>query len=150
MTGYLHPLYASSLKEFGKPTELRHSRGWLLKRAISFSPFHDAMGCYPLFCCQRWDGLFDDLCELNSDIVSVAMVTDPFGDYTDDLLARCFPDKCVGFKKHYITSLEKSREAVVVPQHKRKARKALASLQISVCQMPHMFLDEWCALYSVL
>ena len=85
MTGYMHPGYVESLKEFGTPRALPRCRGWILERQIPGYPYHDAMGCYPLFACQDWSQLHLDLEEVGSELVSLALVTDPFGEYDEAL-----------------------------------------------------------------
>ena len=52
--GYLHPMYAQSLIEYGTPLELPFSKGWILKRSIPGTNQFDGMGCYPIFACQDW------------------------------------------------------------------------------------------------
>jgi len=79
-SGYLHPDYAASLAEFGQPLELLQSHGWLLKRRIPGTDYYDGMGCYPLFCCQDWKMLNNDLKTLENDLVSASLVTDPLGE----------------------------------------------------------------------
>jgi hypothetical protein len=81
ITGYLHPGYAASLAEFGTPRLLPRSEGWILERQIPGSPYSDGMGCYPLFACQDWSQLHADLESIGSELVSLALVTDPFGKY---------------------------------------------------------------------
>src|SRR5690349_8434686 len=71
MTGYLHPAYAESLSEFGRPRLLPRSRGWILERPIPACPYFDAMGCYPLFTCHDWSELPGDLVDLGSELVSL-------------------------------------------------------------------------------
>jgi hypothetical protein len=39
------------------------------------------MGCYPLFACQEWSQLNADLEGVAGELVSLALVTDPFGEY---------------------------------------------------------------------
>ena len=84
-SGYGHPSYAASFAEFGTPRRLTRSGGWLLERSIPHAEARDAMGCYPLFVCQDWRGLEADLDEID-DLVSVSLVTDPFGDHDEALL----------------------------------------------------------------
>jgi hypothetical protein len=60
-SGYMHPNYAHSLREFGEPRELPGSGGWILERIIPGTPYRDAMGCYPLFACNDWSKLANDL-----------------------------------------------------------------------------------------
>ena len=57
MTGYLHPLYAKSLSEFGTPVEPPQCGGWLLERRIPNFDLKDAMGATHYFIAQtgrRW------------------------------------------------------------------------------------------------
>src|SRR5229473_8652620 len=98
VTGYAHPGYAASLSEFGTPRLLPRSGGWILERRIPGCQERDAMGCYPLFACQHWSQLHADLDEIGSELVSVTLVTDPFGGYQEGLLRQCFPDQVVPFK----------------------------------------------------
>ena len=53
-----------------------------LERAIPGSDLHDGMGCYPLFCCHDWKRLPDDVAELTDSLVTLTLVTDPFGDFS--------------------------------------------------------------------
>ena len=147
MTGYLHPDYAQSLAEFGLPIELPKSRGWLLQRPIPNSESFDAMGCYPIFCCQDWTRLHEDLDLLRERIVSVSLVTDPFGNYDETLLRSCF-DRVIPFKEHFIVDLSIPIEKLVSKHHRRYARKALEHAQVEVVDNPASYLDEWTQLYS--
>ena len=106
LSGYGHPSYAASLAEFGTPRRLRRSGGWVLERRIAGTEARDAMGCYPLFVCQDWRALEADLDELDG-LVSLALVSDPFGDYDEDVLRRCFRDVLVPFKPHFVTDVSR-------------------------------------------
>src|SRR5215210_8009130 len=125
MSGYLHQAYAESLGEFGTPLELNHSDGWLLARQIPQTDSSDAMGCYPLFACENWSQLKTDLQQLEDDLISVCLVTDPFGDFDINYLQECFPDVVNPFKQHFVIDLERPIESFVHPHHLRNARKAL-------------------------
>jgi hypothetical protein len=149
VTGYLHPAYAESLAEFGVPCELPRSRGWILKRAIPDSAHHDAIGCYPLFICQDWSQLSSDLDHSSADLVSLSLVTFPFGDYDPASLKSCFPDAFVPFKEHFVTDLSLPSESFVHAHHRRNARRALREFQIESCD-PIEFLDDWMLLYGTL
>ena len=81
ITAHAHPDYAKAFAEYGKPRALPCCGGWVLEREIPGTPYRDAMGCYPLFSCVDWSGLKDDIDALSTDLVTVAMVPDPFGDY---------------------------------------------------------------------
>ena len=91
VTGYLHPRYAESLCEFGEPLHLPRSGGWLLMRRVD-SNRADAMSAYPLFACLDWKSLKSDIDQLAKSLVSVVVVTDPFGDYDEALLRESFCD----------------------------------------------------------
>jgi len=148
MNGYSHPDYAASLTEFGRLRALPRSSGWLLERPIIHTPYRDAMGCYPLFACSDWSKLNLDLEELNNDLVSVAIVADPFGDHDEVQLRKCFPTIVSPFKEHMVTDLSHSPESFVGPQHRHKARKALEHLEIERCEEPTQFVNEWIKLYA--
>jgi Acetyltransferase (GNAT) domain len=146
-SGYMHPGYADSLQEFGQPHELPRCKGWLLKREIPGFADYDAMGCYPLFVCQDWTHLNCDLEHMGSDLVSIALVTDPFGLYDETSLRDCFRDLVMPFKQHFVIDLQRP---IVSAHHRYYARKALKSLTLEVCHNPVQFVDEWVALYDVL
>lgn len=147
--GYAHPAYAESLAEFGVPRELPDCGGWILERDIPGFPYRDGQGCYPLFFCRDWSRLGADLTELCGDLVSVALVTDPFGDYESAHLERCF-DVVRPFKEHIVIDCSQPTEAVVSKNHRYQARKALKQVQVEGCADPTQFLDEWVALYDAL
>ena len=149
LTGYMHPGYADSLAEFGTPRELPHSGGWLQERKIPGSESRDAMGCYPLFACRDWSGLSMDLDDLQGQLVSVALVADPFGTYDKVMLDKCF-DTVIAFKEHFVADLSESAEAIVSRHHRYNARKALGDVSVQVCQEPLELLDEWVSLYRTL
>jgi hypothetical protein len=114
MQGYGHPAYAASLSEFGKPRHLQRSNGWLLERPIRDCGSRDAMGCYPLFVCSDWSRLGADLENIGEDLICVALVTDPLGEYDVSYLRECFPDVTIPFKEHFIVDLSRGRR---LPAH---------------------------------
>ena len=148
MNGYSHPAYAASLAEFGCPRALPRSGGWLLERPITDTPYRDAMGCYPLFACNDWSKLDLDLEELRGELVSVAIVADPFGEHDPEHLRKCFPTLVTPFKEHLVTDLSRSPESFVAAQHRRKARKALEQLNVQHCEDATLLLDDWIELYA--
>lgn len=148
MNGYSHPGYAASLAEFGEPRALPRSNGWILERPIVSTPYRDAMGCYPLFACRDWSKLDLDLEEVSSELVSVSIVADPFGNHDPAQLRKCFPTLVTPFKEHLVIDLSHAPESFVAAQHRRKARKALERLDIERCKDPTLFVDEWIELYA--
>jgi len=149
VTGYLHQRYAQSLAEFGTPRELAQCRGWILERQIPGSALRDAMGCYPLFVCQDWSQLHADLDALVGNLVSLALVTDPFGNYELPYLQRCF-DLVIPYKEHFVTDLHQPMKAIASKHHRKYARKALREVQVERCTDPTQHLDEWVDLYATL
>jgi hypothetical protein len=91
-----------------------------------------------------------DLETLQEELVSLAIVTDPFGNYDLESLRRCFPDRVVPFKEHMVTDLSSSPESFVAAHHQRNARKALACLNIELCDDAPVFAEEWTKLYESL
>ena len=150
MTGYLDGSYAAALAEFGDPLALPATGGWALARSIAGSSRRDAMGCYPLFGCARWSALPEDMAALAADgLVSLTLVTDPFGEFTADQLQRWF-DRAALFKQHYCYDLEEPREQVVAKNHRRNARQCLKKAHIEIAARPIDHLDEWTRLYGFL
>jgi hypothetical protein len=148
ITGYLHPQYAASLSEWGTPHELTHCGGWILERPIPKIPTRDAMGCYPLFACQDWSQLHRDLDEIDDELVSLALVTDPFGKYEEENLRQCFRDVVIPFKKHYIINLQMPLSEIGSKHNRKHARRALRTVQVQVCENPTLFIETWSQLYS--
>jgi hypothetical protein len=121
-----------------------------LRRRIPASGRDDAMACYPLFSCLEWSGLRDDLDELRANLVSIVMVTDPFGNYDVPYLNACFPEVVIPFKQHFITDLSRRPETFVSAHHIRNARKSLRDVRVERSEEPLKFLDVWSALYDQL
>ena len=105
---------------------LPRSGGSLIVREILASGQRDAVGPYPIFSCADWVGLRDDLVRTDHEsLVSVAIVADPFGAWTEDILRRCFPDVLIRFKEHLVVRLEPDPRATSPPsaQHRRRSAK---------------------------
>jgi hypothetical protein len=147
--GYCHRAYAASFAEFGTPYRLRHSDSWLLARAIPGCDDHDAMGCYPLFCCSDWSRLAADFRNAAHDLVSVALVTDPFGKFCPDDLAGVF-DSVKPWKKHLVTELDRFPPEIQHARTRRNLRKSLDRVELEVCTHPADRLQEWNELYKQL
>ena len=105
------------------------------------------MGPYPLFACRDWSRLPEDLEAIGDDLVSLALVADPFGGYDEDLLDKCF-DVVRPFKQHFVTDLGVPRDSIVSKHHRYYARKALAEVRVEEYEEPSRVLDEWTALYA--
>ena len=149
--GYLHPLYAESLTDFGVPRRLTQSGGWILEREVPGGDgARDATGCYPLFSCRDWSQLRSDLNDLEETLISLALVADPFGVHDPELLRDCFHDVVVPFKQHYVVDLGRSPDEFVHSHHRRNARKALREVEVELCAEPAGFLAEWTTLYGTL
>jgi hypothetical protein len=150
LTGYLHPDYAASLAEFGRPRHLPDSGGWIIERSVPDFDCYDGMGCYPLFSCCDWSKLYRDLEDCNDRLITLSLVTDPFGEHTLTDLSRCFSDLVVPFKEHLVADLRRARERLVSKHHRHYARKALERVKVERCKEPSRYLDEWTDLYQTL
>ena len=148
LLGYADPLYAQSLSEFGTLRELRRCKGWVLERLVE-GELRDATGCYPLFSCQDWHQLKEDVDDLGRDLVTLSLVADPIGMASPTQLERCF-DVVLPFKEHYVTDLRRPMDAIISAHHRKHARRALRDLVIEQCPDPLAFLDEWVDLYAAL
>jgi hypothetical protein len=142
---YSDPGYAASLSEFGEPTHLPLSGGWLLRRSLPDGSGGDLMGPYPLFSCPSWEGLAGDLEELEGSAVSAVLVADPLGGACEPDLRRAFPDHVVPFKRHQVRDLDQPVELPV--HHRRHIRRASDAVQAEVCAEPLEYLDDWIQLY---
>ena len=149
VTGYLHPDYAESLSEFGEPLQLRKSGSWLLKRPVEGTQ-SDAMGAYPLFACRDWKLLKCDFNQIGKSLVSVVLVTDPFGEYDEALLRDCFGDLVAPFKAHFASDLSRPLESTLSDHHARNASIGLKQVTVERCENPTSRLEEWFGLYSAL
>jgi hypothetical protein len=145
---YLHPQYAGSLSEFGRPLKLPRCGGWLLRREIPGADATDATGCYPLFACRDWSRLGEDVDALEG-MVSIVLVTDPFGRFDREDLVPHFDDVRT-FKSHFVVDLARPVEQVASRHHRYYARRALRELDIERQARPGDLLDEWTSLYDVL
>ncbi len=144
--GYADHRYARSLREFGTPIELAASGGWLIERAIPHTGLRDAAGPYPLFSCSDWSRLDEDLDRLSDDLVSLTLVTDPFGTPPEAELAELF-DVVQPYKDHLLIDLELPPESVVARHHRKSARKGLEVLRVERYD-PTTELDTWDRLYG--
>jgi hypothetical protein len=109
------------------------------------------MGCYPLFSCPDWSHLHADLEALEAaenGLVSLSLVTDPFGQYDQPYLRQCFRDVAIPFKRHYVVDLSKPLSAFVHPHHLRNASKSLRAVQVENCENPAQIADDWLLLYQ--
>ena len=149
-TGYLHSLYSESLSEFGRPRLLPECGGWILERRIPNASELDAMGCYPLFACSDWSRLRVDLKSIGESLVSLSVVTDPFGDCDLHSLRDCFPEVVSPFKEHFVVDLSRDPATFVHAHHRRNARKALQEMRVESCKNPLDHLDDWVSLYATL
>jgi hypothetical protein len=148
-SGYLHPDYAASLAEFGRPRHLPAAGGFILERPIAGSDRCDAMGSYPLFSCHDWSRLALDLADLCEELIALTLVADPFGPYTPTDLRRCFGDVMIPFKEHFVADL-RGRDPRVSRHHRYYARRSLAKVRVERCDEPPHHLQEWTALYGTL
>ena len=148
--GYLAAAYAAALFDVGDPVRLAASGGWLLRRRIPGRGDADAMGCYPLFCCVDWTTLESDLLAQSADLVSVALVADPFGRHDRDLLGRLFGEGLHEFKPHYVIELSQWTPAAVHPHHRRNVRYSAREVDVEIRRSPDDWLEDWVRLYAVL
>jgi Acetyltransferase (GNAT) domain len=105
------------------------------------------MGCYPLFACGDWGLLADDVEKLGKELISLVLVTDPFGDYTEASLRRTFKDLVKPFKEHFIVDLTAKPETFIHSHHRRNARKTLEAISVETCSVADS-IDEWISLYA--
>lgn len=144
--GYAHPSYMQTLAEFGTPIELPGAGAWLLVRSIPGSDLADAMGAYPYFVYDDYRMLGAELARLK-DLVSVAVVPDPFSVGTEAGLSAAF-DHVIAFKTQYLADLEMAFGRYLSQHHRRYARKGLANFDIECAASPGSHGAEWAAMYQ--
>ncbi len=147
--GYLHPLYAQSFSEIGTPLDLPRSGGWLIKRVIPSTNYYDAMGPYPLFFCQDWESLTEDLSALADQLVSVTLVIGPLVDFPEAEYGAYF-DILMPYKDHYLLDLKMPLNATISKNKRKNARRASRDLDVKLQVAPEIDLDEWVKLYDCL
>jgi hypothetical protein len=103
------------------------------------------MGCYPIFSCQNWQQLPEDLNLLESRFVSLSLVADPFGDYLAENLSAWF-NRVVAFKQHHIVDF--SKPVSISKHHAYYSRKAAREAGIEAGPAPDGFAEKWTELYS--
>lgn len=149
-SGYADPAYAASLGEWGTPLALPHSKGSLLVRSIPGCGERDAIGPYPVFSCLDWAQLPVDIAALRGDLVSVTLVTAPFGNWSAPLLARAFPDLSAPYKEHFVVDLRREPLRAASAHHRRKALRAAARVDLERTDDPRRLLKPWTSLYEQL
>jgi len=104
------------------------------------------MGPYPLFVCDDWTHLREDLEAERRRLVSVALVTDPFAPVAPAILSGCF-DRVSRFKEHFVVDL--SKPPVVSSHHRYYAKRGLKQIRVSgQDNLDAAALDRWVDLYS--
>lgn len=147
--GYLHADYAASFSAVATPTLLPRSGGWLLEREVPGSGSRDAVGCYPLFCCRRWHELPHDFDGLRSRLVTLTLVTDPFGSFDRADLGSSF-DFVREYKHHFVADLSRVDELPSTRNHRRNLARARASVEVLVAADPKTELGQVVPLYEAL
>jgi hypothetical protein len=129
---------------------LPRCRGSVIVRDVPSGDHRDATGPYPMFSCSDWEGLEADLSDLCDELVTVALVADPFGAWSMGTLKRCFPDVLLRFKDHFVVELGPNPMRRVHQHHRRNAAHAQRELAVEEVSQSVGFLDEWQALYEEL
>ncbi|MDG6224253.1 MAG: GNAT family N-acetyltransferase [Candidatus Thermoplasmatota archaeon] len=149
MKGYYDPKYAESFEEHGIVRYLDHCRGYAIERSIPGSEHYDVMGCYPIFCCKKWEDLKFDIQNFDEEkYVSLFLVTDVFGNYSEESLKDTFNEIVKPFKTHYLIDTSLSMERIVSKHHRERARKALQMVEVERIDDPNEIFEEWIELYS--
>jgi hypothetical protein len=149
MFGYSSEQYACAVSDGGTVTHLANCGGYILTRQINDSELSDAAGPYPLFCCKHWESLRQDIDQL-SNVVSLGLVTDPFGQFDAEVLKDCFPDIMKQFKLHYVVELSDDLTKTVSRHHQRNVRKSLRSVKVREVLRPHELINDWVSWYEQL
>lgn len=146
LSGYQSAHYAATLSWLGSPQHLTKSGGYVLIRSIPSTEFSDAIGCYPFFSCQHWRHLREDIANQLQHVVSVTIVTDPFGEDSHAELAGCF-DFVVPFKRHAIVHLG-DMERPPSAHHQRRLVAARKQVVVTREEHPVAIAKVWVQLYA--
>ena len=147
MGGYRHPLYAESFSGIGTPFFLPKSKGWLIKREIPGTEFYDAMGTYPLFFCEDWEKLIDDINALSNELIALSLVIGPLEVFPLKEFQNFF-DIFYEYRPHFLLDTQLPIEEVITTGRRRNALKALQEVKVENILSPEIDLDEWCYLYQ--
>ncbi|MCX5512701.1 hypothetical protein C3941_03610 [Kaistia algarum] len=148
--GYRSHSYARSFGEASEIIALPRSGGHLIARSVG-PGLADLASVYPIFCCQDWSGLADDIRALKGSFVSATIVTDPFS-------APDLPDLLEGFDivrllhEHYVVDLKAGDSAYPSRHHRRKLRSFCGEndIRIENSRLDSDYLDRWVLLYQFL
>ena len=108
------------------------------------------MGCYPLFACRDWQRLRADVEAMQGDLVTLALVADPFGRYRTSELQAAFPDVCRPYKEHYVVDLRNAPDLPHSANHRRNLARARGLIEVEDSPDPVAHASEWVALYEYL
>jgi hypothetical protein len=89
-----------------------------------------------------------DLEAIKNEIVSIVLVTDPFGDYYPVDLNNCFYDLFRPFKEHYVVDLTCPLDQIISRHHARNIRKSQSKVRVEHCNNPLKFAQKWNELYA--
>jgi len=142
------PEYAAAFGPPWEPIEVPAWGSFILTRPIPGTSARDAVGCYPLVGFAPGADIAGGLEQLKGKgLVSIVGVPDPLSSPPLDDLAHHFA-LCRPYKTHYC--VDRRRPPRQLPaNHKRKLRKSMGSLHITVGELGEQ-LDCWCDLYSSL
>ena len=147
LEGYFHPSYAESFSKIGQPIFLPKSKGWIIKRQIPHTKFFDAMGPYPLFFCENWDSLPDDLIALQNQIISMSFVIGPFQEFSINKYQSFF-ETFFEYKDHFIIDTRLPLNQFISRGRRKKTRRSLKDVTVDIKIAPSIDLDEWYDLYT--
>ena len=105
------------------------------------------VGATPCFSASDWGRISSDLRLLENRIVSLTLVTDPFGDFTRESLEEIF-HRVRHYKNHLISDLFQSPDTFVSRHHLREWRLAKRVVEVETCERPVDQLDDFEAFYS--
>ncbi len=148
--GYRSAAYASSLQHIGQPLRQPQGGGYFLERVIPQTSYRDLVGPYPLFSCNNWPGLSRDLGSLEFSHVTATAVIDPMAGCSLRTLKELFPHHLIEFKHHHVIDLRLPAHSGTHSDHRRKASKALRSVEVELCPHPRVHADTWVKLYDSL
>ncbi len=69
--------------------------------------------------------LYQDLEEIGNKLVSLSLITDPFGAYDLNYLHSCFKDVLIPFKEHFVVDLSRHPNDIISRNHHNLSKNGL-------------------------
>ena len=146
----MHPMYAESFWSSAHRDDCPDAGDGFWNDRFRGHPTGTQWDVIPYFPARIGGELYADLEQIGEGLVSLALVTDPFGEYDVAYLQRCFRDVVIPFKEHYVADLSLPLQDIAGRRHRKNGRRALKEIEVDAWAKPIEFLKTWVTLYRCL